>query len=82
MLGEKHSLTNDFPEHLNSITKLSESDTEFAKQADKYDKLDKEIRSLELKDAPIGDEQMHQLKHDRSELKDWLYNCLLQAEQS
>ena len=79
MLGEDHSLTNDFPDHQDTIAKLNESDTEFAKKADKYDKLDKEIRVLELKDAPISDEQMNQLKHDRSELKDWLYERLQQA---
>jgi len=52
MLGEDHSLTNDFPQYLNTIAELNKSDTEFAKKADKYDKLDKEIRVLELKDAP------------------------------
>ena len=78
MLGEDHSLTIDFPEYLNTIAEPNKSDTEFAKKADKYDKLDKEIRMLELKDAPISDEQMHQLKHDRSELKDWLYERLQQ----
>ncbi|WP_338362942.1 YdcH family protein [uncultured Pseudoalteromonas sp.] len=78
MLGEDHSLTNDFPQHLNTIAELNKNDTEFAKKADKYDKLDKEIRTLELKDAPISDEQMNQLKHERSELKDWLYERLQQ----
>ena len=73
MLGEDHSLTNDFPQYLNTIAELNKSDTEFAKKADKYDKLDKEIRVLELKDA-----QMNQLKHERSELKDWLYERLQQ----
>ncbi|KPZ55950.1 MULTISPECIES: YdcH family protein [Pseudoalteromonas] len=78
MLGEDHSLTNDFPQYLNTIAELNKNDTEFAKKADKYDKLDKEIRTLELKDAPISDEQMNQLKHERSELKDWLYERLQQ----
>ena len=78
MLGEDHSLTNDFPQYLNTIAELNKSDTEFAKKADKYDKLDKEIRVLELKDAPISDEQMNQLKHERSELKHWLYERLQQ----
>ena len=78
MLGEDPSLTNDFPQYLNTIAELNKSDTEFAKKADKYDKLDKEIRVLELKDAPISDEQMNQLKHERSELKDWLYERLQQ----
>ena len=80
MLGEDHSLTNDFPEYLRTIAELNDSDTEFAKKADKYDKLDKEIRVLELKDAPISDEQMHQLKHERTELKDWLYERLQQEQ--
>ncbi|AQP99995.1 hypothetical protein B0W48_09480 [Pseudoalteromonas aliena] len=80
MLGEDHSLTNDFPDHLNTITTLNTSDSEFADKAKQYDKLDKEIRVLEVKDAPISDEQMHKLKHDRSELKDWLYQRLLQAQ--
>ncbi|KAA1158226.1 YdcH family protein [Pseudoalteromonas fuliginea] len=81
MLGEDHSLTNDFPDHLNAIATLNTDDSEFAEKATQYDKLDKEIRVLELKDAPISDEQMHQLKHVRSELKDWLYQRLLQVEQ-
>lgn len=80
MLGEDHSLTNDFPDHLNTIAKLNQGDADFAEKAQQYDKLDKEIRVLELKDAPISDEQMHQLKHDRSELKDWLYQRMLKAE--
>ncbi|XQF91064.1 YdcH family protein [Pseudoalteromonas espejiana] len=80
MLGEDHSLTNDFPDHLNTIAKLNQDDADFAEKAQQYDKLDKEIRVLELKDAPISDEQMHQLKHDRSELKDWLYLRMLKAE--
>ncbi|NYR12465.1 YdcH family protein [Pseudoalteromonas sp. MIP2626] len=79
MLGEDHSLTQDFPEHLNTIKKLNSNDQEFADKAKKYNALDKEIRTLELQDAPIDDEEMLQLKHDRVVLKDWLHQQLLKA---
>lgn len=79
MLGEDHSLTQDFPEHLNTIKKLNSNDPEFADKANKYNALDKEIRTLELQDAPIDDEEMLQLKHDRVVLKDWLHQQLLKA---
>lgn len=77
MLGENHSLNSDFPELKDTIAALNKSDATFAEKAKEYDKLDKEIRVLELKDAPIDDEAMHQLKHDRAVLKDALYQRLL-----
>ncbi|MCG9697689.1 YdcH family protein [Shewanella sp. Isolate11] len=76
MLGESHSLANDFPEYQAIITKLVQSDAVFAKEVKQYDALDKEIRVLELNGAPIDDDAMHQLKHDRAELKDALYQQL------
>ena len=76
MLGEDHSLLHEFPEYQAVITKLCQSDSAFTKDAKHYDALDKEIRELELNGAPIDDEAMHQLKHDRAELKDSLYKRL------
>ncbi|WP_166425789.1 YdcH family protein [Paraglaciecola sp. 20A4] len=77
MLGENHSLNNDFPEYKEVISTLSKNDDRFAEKAKKYNDLDKEIRVLELKDAPIDDESMHQMKHDRAVLKDLIYQRLL-----
>lgn len=79
MLGENHSLINEFPEYQEIITRLIESDEVFAKDTKHYNALDKEIRILELNDAPIDDEAMHQLKHDRAVLKDALYQRLVEA---
>ena len=73
MLGEDHSLLREFPEYKDTIAKLINVDNAFAKDAKHYNALDKEIRELELQDSPIGDESMHQLKHDRAELKDLLH---------
>ncbi|NOH78377.1 DUF465 domain-containing protein [Vibrio sp. RE86] len=73
MLGEDHSLIKEFPEHKEAIISLVETDEAFASMMKTYNALDKEIRTLELRDSPISDDDMHQMKHDRSELKDVLY---------
>ncbi|SET00749.1 YdcH family protein [Thalassotalea agarivorans] len=79
MLGEVHSLINDFPELKDKINALNESDVVFADKNKQYNALDKEIRELELNSAPIDDEAMHQLKHDRAVLKDELYQQISSA---
>lgn len=79
MLGENHSLTHEFPQFVEHIKSLKAGNEHFAKDAKRYDDLDREIRKLELNGSPISDEQLHQLKHDRSVLKDVLYQRLLKA---
>ncbi|MEZ8823731.1 YdcH family protein [Vibrio amylolyticus] len=76
MLGESHSLLNDFPELKDVILRLTKQDETFKLDVTQYDTLDKEVRKLELQDSPISDEEMHQLKHDRAVLKDSLYQRL------
>ncbi|GGI74839.1 YdcH family protein [Shewanella gelidii] len=79
MLGENHSLTNEFPAFKAVIERLIENNAEFYRDAKVYHQLDAEIRELECDGAPIVDGAMHQLKHQRSVLKDSLYQRLLQA---
>ena len=79
MLGEDHSLANEFPEYKDTIVKLTQSDEVFAKDTSRYNALDKEIRELELNGAPIDDDAMHELKNERAELKDALYQRLHDA---
>ncbi|MDR9827679.1 YdcH family protein [Vibrio sp. FNV 38] len=80
MLGEVHSLSNDFPEYEDAINQLKKSDEEFLNGVKEYDAIDKKIRVLELNGSPIGDEYMHQLKHDRAVLKDALYKRLVKSQ--
>ncbi|OED95770.1 hypothetical protein BCU83_09805 [Vibrio breoganii] len=80
MLGEKHSLENDFPELQDVIKQLVESNEAFAQDNKTYTALDKEIRVLELNGDPITDEEMHKMKHDRAVLKDSLYQRLVAAK--
>ena len=76
MLGEDHSLLLEFPEYKEKIAKLTESNSKFAADSSKYHKLDKEIRSLELANAPIEDAELHNLKQRRAKLKDLLFQTL------
>jgi len=77
MLGEDHSLLNEFPDYEEKIKSLNASDTSFALDAKSYHQLDTEIRKLELKNAPIEDDPLHQMKLDRAALKDSLYKRLI-----
>ncbi|TDG15950.1 DUF465 domain-containing protein [Seongchinamella unica] len=79
MLGENHSLYHDFPEMVEVTDRLIESDPDFAADAKRYHALDKEIRTLELRNSPIDDQAMQQLKLNRAEMKDSLYQRLLAA---
>lgn len=76
MLGENHSLVHEFPEMKDKIAQLAEENESFATDMKTYNDLDKEIRKLELNGSPVEDGQMHQMKHDRSVLKDSLYSRL------
>lgn len=80
MLGENHGLVTDFPEYQDTIKKLSESDNDFSEKAKSYHLLDGQIRKLELRNSPVSDENMHQLKHERSVLKDYLYQKLIKTQ--
>ncbi|MDC5705431.1 YdcH family protein [Vibrio europaeus] len=74
MLGEDHSLLKEFPEYKDAILALVETNEDFALMMRNYNSLDKEIRTLELRDSPISDGEMHQMKHDRAEMKDALHS--------
>lgn len=81
MLGENHSLLNEFPEFKELINKLVSSDQSFAEETNQYDELDAKIRKLELANSPISDSEMHKMKHDRSKLKDLLYQRLTSSNE-
>ncbi|MDB1124939.1 YdcH family protein [Vibrio algarum] len=77
MLGENHAFSIEFPALKELLVELSARDPDFDTQNKSYCRLDEEIRNLELGGAPINDETMHQLKHDRAVLKDKLYTRLI-----
>jgi uncharacterized protein YdcH (DUF465 family) len=79
MLGEHHSLVQEFPEYKDKIHELKISDPEFAKLFEKYDDIDKEIYRIEMQIENTSDEYIENLKIRRVQLKDQLYTMLQQA---
>lgn len=80
MLGEDHSLINEFPAYKEKIVALNSTDKLFSSNAERYHGLDTEIRELELDNAPIGDDALHKLKQERAILKDVLFSQLLKVK--
>jgi len=77
MLGENHSLLNEFPEYKEQIHHLKVSDEEFAEMARQYHDLDHQIRGLEKREVPTTDDCFEQLKLQRVQLKDKLYQKII-----
>ncbi|MCG8394009.1 MAG: YdcH family protein [Pseudomonadales bacterium] len=76
MLGENHSIYHEFPDFHQKINELASSDPDFRALVDEHDKLDKQIRGLEMRESPIADLDMERLKKERIRLKDRVYHRL------
>jgi len=76
MFGEKHDLFHEFPEHRERIHELLANDHHFAKLADEYNNVDKEIYSIEQGVETPSDEYTEQLKKQRLLLKDELLTMI------
>ena len=72
-----HELHNEFPQFGELIDELRKNDPTFQHHFRQYAELDQEIECLERRDAPIGDDQLHQMKQQRLQLKDDLYKTLV-----
>lgn len=72
-----HELHREFPQFADLIDELKQSDSTFEQNFRQYANLDQEIEGLERRDAPIGDDKLHQLKQERLQLKDNLYKTLV-----
>lgn len=78
----KHELHDEFPQYSDLIDELKNNDPSFQERFEQYAKLDQKIEGLERRDAPIGDDSLHQLKQERLGLKDDLYKVLVSKSQS
>lgn len=73
----KHELHEEFPQFSQLIDQLKHDNPDFRERFKQYAELDQQIEGLELRDSPVGDDSLHQLKQQRLELKDDLYKELL-----
>ncbi|UWR22741.1 YdcH family protein [Sulfitobacter sp. S190] len=71
-----HELAADFPEHAEAISARRQSDAHFAKLADEYHTLNREVHRAETDVVPVSDERMNEMRKQRMALKDTLYGLL------
>lgn len=72
MLGEKHDLIHEFPEHKDKIHELKTSDNHFARLFDEYHEVEHEVRRIEEGVENTSDEYLEERKKVRLSLKDEL----------
>ncbi|MDG3087346.1 DUF465 domain-containing protein [Vibrio hannami] len=75
---EHHSLDRDFPDLADTLRNCVLNDDEFKAVNSEYNKLDDELYELEQNGVPTSDEAFSSLKMKRAEMKDWLYQRLIQ----
>jgi uncharacterized protein YdcH (DUF465 family) len=65
-----HELAEEFPEHAEKLHALKTSNAHFAKLADEYHALNREIHRIETDVEPTTDEHSTELRKKRMVLKD------------
>jgi uncharacterized protein YdcH (DUF465 family) len=71
-----HELSAEFPDLADKIHALKTSDAHFAKLADEYHELNRQIHRIETDVEPASDEHQTELRKQRMALKDELYAML------
>lgn len=71
-----HELHEEFPEHAEKITELKTSDAHFARLADEYHTLNREVHRAETNVEPVGEFAEQTLRKKRAALKDEIYRLL------
>ncbi|MGB0713937.1 MAG: YdcH family protein [Gammaproteobacteria bacterium] len=79
MLGEKHDLHHEFPEHHARIHDLKTGNPRFARLFAEYHEVDQEVRGIECHGGDTSDEYLEERKMARLKLKDELYAMLTAA---
>jgi len=79
MFSEPHDLHHEFPEFQHKIEQLLLTNPQFEELAEEYNKLDREVRRIELEIKHTSDAHLEDLKKSRLHLKDQLYMMLTQA---
>jgi uncharacterized protein YdcH (DUF465 family) len=77
MQVDHHDLHHEFPEMKDAIHALKVGNAHFAKLFAAYHDVTDSVESLEVKDIPVSDFTIEEMKKQRVKLKDELYHMLL-----
>lgn len=79
MTHTPHELAEEFPEHVETIHKLKMSNPHFAKLAERYHTLNRDIHRAETDIEPTDDLHAEEMKRERLRLKDEIFGMLQKA---
>ena len=79
MANTPHELAQEFPDKAAAISALKQSDAHFAKLADEYHSLNREVHRAETNVEPISDLAEADLRKSRAALKDQIWGILSKA---
>ncbi len=79
MTHTPHELSEEFPEHADLIHKLKTSDAHFAKLADAYHEVNRDIHRLETRVEAASEDREEELRKQRMRLKDDIAAMLSKA---
>jgi len=65
-----HELAEEFPNHVQKIHTLNQSDNHFAKLTEEYHRINREIHRIETNVTPADEGYEKQLRRQRLALKD------------
>ena len=68
-----HELAEEFPEHVEKMSALRQSDAHFARLVDEYHTVNRDVHRAETDVEPTSDDHMIELRRARMTLKDAIY---------
>ncbi|MBU4529602.1 MAG: YdcH family protein [Hoeflea sp.] len=71
-----HELAEEFPEHVEKMSELKQSDAHFAKLFDAYHDINRAVHRAETNIEPTDDFNMESMRKERLKLKDEIYGML------
>lgn len=74
---ESHDLFHEFPEHSDTIRRLTLSNDDFVKMMRDYDDVDHKIQRIDQRVEAVSDHYEEELKKIRVSLKDKLYKMIV-----
>lgn len=71
-----HELVEEFPDKVDQLSTLRQSDAHFAKLADEYHDINRAIHRAETDVEPTSDEHLVEMRKQRLALKDEIYTYM------
>ncbi len=79
MSNTPHELAEEFPEHVQAMHDLKQSDAHFAGLFDRYHELNRAVHRAETNVEPTDDFNMTEMRKERMALKDEIWGILTAA---